>query len=94
MKNKKALYKTGEFGLNILKVWHYYWALCVDLPLVHKQVPLEHIPWAEHLGSQVLTVQTSPCHPGSQTHRPDSQDPWGPQSKLQRSGKTWNGIKD
>ena len=43
------------------------------------------MPWAEHLGSQVLTEQTSPCQPASQTHRPDSQDPWGPQSKLHRS---------
>ena len=55
------------------------------LPFVQRQVPLEHMPWAEHLGSQVLTEQTSPCHPGSQTHRPDSQEPWGPQSKLHRS---------
>ena len=36
------------------------------LPFVQRHVPLEHIPWAEHLASQTLTEHTLPCHPSSQ----------------------------
>ena len=59
--------------------------LIMLLPFVHKQVPLEHIPWSWHLGSHSFSLQPSPDHPSWQTQRPDSQSPWGPQSRLQRS---------
>ena len=79
VRSAEARIRLGWLGINLVN------RNCYQVPFVQRQVPLEHIPCAEHRGSQTRTAQILPCQPSSHTQCPDSHVPCGPQSKLHRS---------
>lgn len=56
-------------------------------PCEQTQVPFLHCPCSAHRKSQGNWSQRFPVHPELQRHFPDSQTPFGPQSRLHTSAR-------